>query len=127
MAAAAGKNLILGNTESILESGEDVLDEIIKRGTKIFPLEIYQSAFFQLMRGEDIDSIKNISLGCASNDLLIQALTTIFDIKPETISFNQNLETMVQIQFVDGVEKSISKVDEDQAIKNALFYPLRVG
>lgn len=127
MAAAAGKNLVLGNTESILESGEDILDEIMKRGTKLFPLEVYQSAFFQLMRGEDIESIREISLSCEDNNGLTHALTTIFDIKPDIITFNKNMESMVQIQFVDGVEKCISKVNEDQAIKSALFYPLRVG
>lgn len=126
MAAAAGKNLVLGNTESILERGEDVLDEITKRGTKLFPLDVYQSAFFQLIRGEHIESIKKISFGCENNDTLIKALTIIFNIKPEIIAFKRNSEIMVQVQFVDGVEKSISKVDNDQAIKSALFYPLRL-
>lgn len=126
MAAVAGKNLILGNTESILNTGSDVLDEISKRGTKLFSLELYQSAFFQLMRGEDIAAIKKVTMGCSINESLRLALKTIYDVKPEIVSFDESMQAMVCIQFVDGIEKSISNVDENQAIKSSLFYPLRV-
>jgi 1-deoxy-D-xylulose-5-phosphate reductoisomerase len=125
MGAISNKTLILGNSESLRESGEELFKEIVKRGLRLFSIEPIHSAIFQLLKGEEENKIEVLTLTATLSSIEIADIQSLFEIdNVQTITDSTNY--LAEVQFEDGCTKTISGITEVQALANALFYPRRV-
>ncbi len=61
-AIKAGNDLALANKEIVVSTGERLMEEVKKRGVRIFPLDSEHSAIFQILEGKKKEEVEKIIL-----------------------------------------------------------------
>ncbi len=64
-AVALGKKLLLANKESLVVSGEKLMEMKKKTGAEIIPLDSEASAIWQILMGKNIEEVEKIYLTCS--------------------------------------------------------------
>ena len=94
-AARAGKRVLLANKESLVMSGQILIDAVREHGAELLPIDSEHNAIFQCMPGDfdqglDQIGVRHILLTGSGGPFLNRPLTELADVTPEQACAHPN-------------------------------------
>jgi len=81
-AIRCGKDIALANKETLVVAGHIILKEIMKSGSRIFPVDSEHSAIFQCLSGESGNPVEKITLTASGGPFLNLSDEKLKDVAP---------------------------------------------
>lgn len=81
-AIRCGKDIALANKETLVVAGHIILKEIMKSGSRIFPVDSEHSAIFQCLAGESGNPVEKITLTASGGPFLNLSDEKLKDVAP---------------------------------------------
>ncbi len=82
-AVKAGKNIALASKEILVMAGAIVMEEAVKNGATVIPVDSEHSAVFQCLDGRSGDEIRKIILTASGGPFLKKDLSELKDVTPD--------------------------------------------
>jgi 1-deoxy-D-xylulose-5-phosphate reductoisomerase len=112
-AIQAGKNIALASKETLVMAGSIVMEEALKRGVTVIPVDSEHSAIFQCLNGRAADEVKRIILTASGGPFLKKNLSELKDVTPDIALKhpNWNMGRKISIDSATLMNKGLEVIE----------------